>query len=95
VSGNDLAAGWDRTRGHLARAWVELPPGNDDAIAAYQEYLDHNELGLAMETLADLGRLRAASRPFWLALADAAQEMSLEADAKEYLSRSEGIDGAR
>jgi hypothetical protein len=40
---------------------------------AYHEFLDHIELGLAMETLADLGERRGASESFWDALSYAAR----------------------
>jgi hypothetical protein len=56
---------------------VELPAGDEDVIEPYGEYLDHIELGLAIETLAESGSRRAAGRQFWLALADAADEMKL------------------
>ena len=86
---DELLESWERTRSHLARAWVELPPG-DGGTDEYQDYLDHNELGLAMETLADVGDLRGASGAFWTALADAASEMKLTKRAEEYHRRSEG-----
>lgn len=72
--------------GHLARAWIELPPG--ELPPSYQEFPDHNELGLAMVTLADCGEDRAAPRAFWSALADAANEMKMLNQARTYRERS-------
>jgi hypothetical protein len=82
VANEELLASWERTRGHLARAWVELPPG--ELSVFYQEFLDHNELGLAMEVLAEAGVERNAKRHFWLALADAATEMHRWEDVQTY-----------
>jgi hypothetical protein len=79
-----LAASWDRTRGHLSRAWVELPAGDSEELALYVEFLDHNELELAMEVLEQAGLHRGASPAFWLALTDAAEEMQLESKAAQY-----------
>jgi hypothetical protein len=79
-----LAASWDRTRGHLSRAWVELPAGDSDELAWYVEFLDYNELELAMEALEEAGRHRGASAAFWLALTDAAEEMRLPSKAAQY-----------
>jgi len=81
-----LSASWDRTRGHLARAWVELPPG--ELSGYYQEFLDHNELAPAMDTLADAGAARNAPATFWSALADAAKEMQLWDRAGSYEERA-------
>ena len=83
-----LSLSWERTRGHLARAWVELPSGDDD-LAGYQEFLDHNELGLAMEALAEAGFQRDATGSFWLALADAAGEMNLGGQESDYRRHSQ------
>ena len=83
---DDLVASWDRTRGHLARAWVQLPPGAGPVT--YQEFLDHNELGLAMEALAEAGTGQKASAAFWEALADAADQMHLHDQASDYRQRA-------
>ena len=83
---DDLVASWNRTRGHLDRAWVELPPGVD--LAAYREFLDHNELGLAMEALADVGNVQEVPAAFWEALADAADQMQLGDPSSEYRQRA-------
>ena len=81
-----LAASWERTRGHLDRAWVELLPSAEPP--AYREFLDHNELELAMETLAKAGSSQDAPAVFWEALADAAEEMHLDGPASEFRQRA-------
>jgi hypothetical protein len=84
VPTDDLRKSWERTRAHLARDWVLLPAGDDEGVAQYQEFLDHNELGLAMEVLGEVGESRVASGQFWAALADAARNLGLERKAEEY-----------
>jgi hypothetical protein len=74
----DLKESWERTRSHLARAWALLPAGDDDNVSQYQELLDHNELGLAMEVLGEVGEQRSAPGEFWVALTDAARNMRLD-----------------
>jgi hypothetical protein len=90
MTNDELLTSWERTRGHLVRAWVELPPG--EINGTYQEFLDHNELELAMETLADAGAERAAPATFWSALADAADEMRLSDQAGSYRRRFDDYD---
>jgi cytochrome c-type biogenesis protein CcmH/NrfG len=84
VAEQHLLESWERTRDHLARAWVELPPADGQDLAMYHEYLDHNELELAMDALASAGEVRGPSSAFWLALADAATEMKLRSKAANY-----------
>jgi hypothetical protein len=81
-----LAGSWERNRGHLARAWSQLPIGANTDL--YQEFLDHNELGLAMEMLAEAGTDCDVPTGFWKDLADAATEMKEPGKAAEYLARS-------
>jgi hypothetical protein len=73
----ELGASWERTRGHLARAWILLPAGESEPLNRYHEFLDHNELGLASEELEAVGQERNAPAAFWFALAEAATEMKL------------------
>lgn len=87
MASDDLLASWERTRGHLVRAWVELPV---DVVGSdrYEEYLDHNELELAMEVLAALGEAGQAPSAMWEALADAANEMGLSQKAGGFNARA-------
>lgn len=84
----DLIASWDGTRGHLARAWALLPAGDDDGIEWYQEYIDSNELELAMKVLGEVGDQRGAPGPLWTALADAARNMGQTEQAEQYARRA-------
>lgn len=82
MSDSEFVESWERTRGHLRRALVELPAGDDAEFEWYAEFIDHNELELAMDELAQIGQARPATRTFWLALADAANEMGLKERAR-------------
>jgi hypothetical protein len=84
----ELAASWERTRGHLARAWILLPAGDSESLNRYHEFLDHNELGLASEELEAVGGERRAPTAFWFALAEAATEMGLTNVADRYRQRA-------
>jgi hypothetical protein len=79
-----LVQSWERTRGHLSRAWAELPSGHSSDLDYYYEFLDHNELGLAMEVLAEVGVKRGCSGAVWLALSDAATEMKMQQESHKF-----------
>jgi hypothetical protein len=77
----ELWDSWQRTRGHLNAAreqLTDLRAADDETV---QEWLDHNELGLAFDTLVDLAHELDVPVAFWEALDRAAQEMHLYADA--------------
>ena len=74
----DLEASWDRTRAHLRRALdaFESAGGDAEAKSTAIDLLDHNELELSADVLAE------AADPLndpalWEALASAAREMKL------------------
>lgn len=74
---------WDRTRAYLGRAALLLPPSpfksaEGGRIDRYREWLDHNELELALDELEGLGANNPVPREFWVHLRDAAEEMRLE-----------------
>src|SRR4051812_12277981 len=81
----NVAPSRERTREHLARAWVALPADSEsEALDYFLESLDHNELDLALEELEEVGRQRTAGGEFWVALGDAAQELGRTGDAQRY-----------
>jgi hypothetical protein len=86
-----LAASWEHTRGHLARAWAQLPIGAHTDL--YQDFLDHDELSLAMEMLAQAGMDCPVPSGFWKDMADAATEMEEPDKAIEFLDRSQRLGG--
>ena len=83
VDRSELQQSWAKTRAHLARAgaWVDLA---GDTARCYAEYLDANELQLAMDELEGIGSECGAVAAFWGCLADAAREMGLSEDAARY-----------
>ncbi len=85
---DELVASWRHTRAHLDRAWVALPADAATEHSRFREALDHNELELAMEALAETGTGVSCPPDFWLALADAAAEMQLSDAEATYRSRA-------
>ena len=80
-----IAPSREKTREHLARAWVALPADSEsEALDYFLESLDHNELDLALDELEEVGRQRTAGDDFWYALGDAAQELGRSDDAQRY-----------
>lgn len=65
----------------LERARQALPETPHDQrpalLAQYQEFLEHNELGLAFDVLEKLGHLVSAHGGFWRDLERAAEHMGL------------------
>lgn len=80
-----LEESWELTSAHLERAHAHIP--NSRAVAdgtngsslqaEYREYLDHNELGLALDTLETIGKQIDAPAEFWRNLEKAASQMQL------------------
>ncbi|MDO8257111.1 hypothetical protein [Shewanella algae] len=69
-----------------ARAVLCECPGVGKYIAEYDEYLDHNELELALDMLEEAA-LEATSKPpeeIWVKLKDAAKSMGLEERCEFY-----------
>lgn len=91
MSRKDLEASWATTRMHLAVARGTLGEltaiDSVTALAESQEFLEHNELDLAMESLAAAGTPEA-NPAFWRSLADAASSMGIVEPANEYRSRA-------
>jgi hypothetical protein len=80
----DLARSWEITEGHLRRARSLLPQITPSADAEYESFLSHNELECAMRVLEDVAFDMSGIADFWMALADAAQNMQLNSDADEF-----------
>lgn len=85
----------------LRRLWAEVRRDFDQAVALLptpisedegstqrlSEWLDHNELGLALEELEQLGLDNSVQGQFWKILADAAQRMDLAEDHLRLMGR--------
>jgi hypothetical protein len=67
---------------HLDRARAFLTDPRDDALFLFDEFRDHNELGLALDQLADVAEAQRAPHAVWKELSAAAVVMRLgDADA--------------
>ncbi|MCW2792867.1 MAG: hypothetical protein JWO76_1965 [Nocardioides sp.] len=67
----------DEARSHLTNA-------GDDELCLFEDFLEHNELGLAMDALADVAAEQRAPSTVWRALAAAAKAMDLTEDHPVY-----------
>jgi hypothetical protein len=79
-----LIKSWEITETLLERARNALPAppaqheqGAAELLTQYREFLEHNELGLALDVLEDLGHLISARGAFWRDLERAAENMGL------------------
>ncbi|GEP43417.1 hypothetical protein [Brevifollis gellanilyticus] len=84
-----LRASWKRTKAHLADARRELPAhplsgeeGGSDS--GFQEFIDHNELELALDELEGMATTNATTTHFWVSLRAAAEEMQLDRHRDRY-----------
>jgi hypothetical protein len=80
VPSDDLRASWSRTIALLEQAMASLQSPDRDGARYVREYLAHNELGLALDVLAQMGDADRAKSEFWATLDAACQEMNLTAD---------------
>jgi hypothetical protein len=89
----DLHQHWAETERQLraARAELSIAPHQEPSLGTddrYQEYLDANELQLALEELEGLGQQNEASPAFWDMLRTAAERMQLREHAVRYARRA-------
>lgn len=76
-----LIKSWRITETLLERARLALPirdePEYSALLTQYREFMEHNELELALDTLEELGHLASARGGFWRDLERAAKNMGL------------------
>jgi len=76
-----LVKGWKITRTLLERARHALPGRHEPEYAVlltrYHDFVEHNELELALDVLVELGQLTSARGGFWHDLERAAENMGL------------------
>jgi hypothetical protein len=81
MSDSKLVKSWEVTETLLERAQRLLPALHEQGSAALliqcREFLQHNELELALDTLEELGHLISAPGGFWRDLERAAENMGL------------------
>ncbi len=68
---------WLKVRKILDEARAHLTNPDDDGLFLFEEFLGHNELGLALDALADVAAEQRAPSTTWRALAAAAKTMDL------------------
>jgi hypothetical protein len=71
---------WATVRKILEEARSHLTSPDDDALWLFDDFLDQNELGLALDALADVAADQRAPAAVWRALAAAATAMGLAQD---------------
>lgn len=90
---HEFEQSWERTRAHLAAAVAHLPENpapnpEGGRLEEYRDYLEHNELELALDELEALGEANPVSAAYWQALARAAAEMQLREHERRYVNFS-------
>jgi hypothetical protein len=86
---DDLEKLWALIKADLSRARNLLPASADEqSLAQYYEFLEHNELELACDALEEFATDRGGSSEFWFALRDAATKMQLRKHASRYEERA-------
>jgi hypothetical protein len=85
----ELERSWAITREHLAEAKAALlsalpRPEGSAMFAAYEDYLDHNELELALDELESIAENVKANAIFWRDALSAAESMGLVRHAERY-----------
>jgi hypothetical protein len=83
MTASDLKTSWAITLRHLAASRFYLPAdlASAEAQASWatmQNYLHHNELGLALEEAMDLGEACSPPQEYWHELLHAADNMGLQ-----------------
>lgn len=86
---DELQRSWTITREYLAKAQATLQaalPGPEDTatFAAYDDWLDNNELALALDELEILAEDVPVSNTFWQVALLAAENMGLADHAERY-----------
>jgi len=71
---------WKRVRSQLEEARAHLTRADDEALFLYEDFLSHNELGLALDALADVALAQRAPGDVWRTLGLAVESMGLEPD---------------
>jgi hypothetical protein len=77
VSELDRREQWKATAELLDTARRGLTDPDDLKLSLYREFLDHNELGLAFDSLTDVAEAQRAPRSVWEGLVAAADSMQL------------------
>jgi hypothetical protein len=80
----ELLRRWEKVRARLDEARAYLLAGEAEQV---QEWLDHNELGLALDDLETVGLEATRQLEFWEAMASAAALMEMPDRAAQLRAR--------
>lgn len=87
----DLPSSWAITSGHLIASKnylpSPLPSGAVEILRQMDEFLSHNELGLALHEAESLGELCHSPPVFWAELRLAAENMGLSQESSRFAAR--------
>lgn len=87
----DLTSSWAITFGHLIASKNHLPSplptGAVEILRQMDEFLSHNELGLALNELESLGELCHSPPVYWEELRLAAENMGLSEESSRFAAR--------
>ena len=67
---------------------IVLNPSDESSLGRFDEYFSHNELGLALEEIAAIGREYVCKAEFWECLEAAAEVMELHELAVDFKERA-------
>ena len=87
----NLKDSWKKTTQHLAKAFQLLPEnfkeGDTETASSYKDFIEHDELELAMEQLEGLGEQNNCKPEFWEQLILASKSMGLESRTEYYKTK--------
>lgn len=83
----ELRESWEVTRRHLGRARHLLPrslreDSGGGSLTTFEDFLSHNELGLAFDELEMIGMVNLCPPEFWREMLAAAESMHLSRRAE-------------
>lgn len=83
---------WDQVKHHLNQGFSLLPQNprdNDDGgrVNSFHEYVNANELELALDELEGLGKANQVTNEFWKELFEAANLMGLDKHKDRYVKK--------
>lgn len=90
MASSELLEQWRITEEWLRRASLLIVvnfSSEDSRLGAFEEYFSHNELGLALEELAEAATYSPQGRRFWDAMVQAANSMKLDERAEMFIGQ--------
>ena len=98
MANSELLGQWRITEEWLRKASsliVVNSSSEGSRLGAFEEYLSHNELGLALEELAEAATHSSQGRRFWDAMVQAATSMKLDGRAQMFIGQWASASGVK